>query len=69
MVSNLACSECFENDLYLEEDHTKKKGLAVHISIMCSCGYVKNNYLSKTIVDDENKSKGMKPFEVNTTMV
>ena len=69
MVSSLACPECFENDLYLEEDHSKKKGLAVHISIKCSCGYVKNNYMSKTNVDDVNTSKGMKPFEVNTRMV
>ena len=36
---------------------------------MCSCGYEKNNYLSKTMVDDENRSKGMKPFEANTRMV
>ena len=69
MVSDLACPECFENDLYLEEDHTKRRVLQLHISIMCSYGYVKTNYLSKTMVDVENKTKGMKPLELNTTMI
>ena len=46
MVSNLAGPECY---LYLEEDHTKKNGHAVHISIRGSCGYVKHNDLYKTI--------------------
>ena len=36
---------------------------------MCSCGYVKEEYRSKTIVDESNSSKGVKHFEVNTLMV
>ena len=69
MICSLACSCCFEKDLFLEEDSIKKRGLASRISIMCSCGYVKEEYTSKTIVDDSNSSKGMKPFEINTRMV
>ena len=67
--SSLACPCCFEKDLLLDEDSIKKNGLASRISIMCSCGYVKEKYTSKTTVDDSNSSNAMKPFEVNTRMV
>ena len=53
----------------IEEDSIKKKGLTSRISVMCSCGYVKEEYTSETIVVYSNSSKGMTPFEVNTRMV
>ena len=69
MISSLACPEFFENKLYLEENHAKKKGLAVYISIVCPCGYEKNNYMSKTVTDYQSPSKGMKHYAVNMRIV
>ena len=41
----------------IEEDSIKKKGLTSRISVMCSCGYVKEEYTSETIVVYSNSSK------------
>ena len=69
MVSTLCCPECYEKNLYLEEDAIKKKGLAVYLSIVCPCGYIKEGYTSKAVDETHTLKQGMKPFEVNTRMV
>ena len=69
MICSLACPSCFEKDLFVVEDPIKRKGLASHISIRCTCGYEKEDYTSKVIVDNKNSVRGMKPCEVNTRIV
>ena len=71
MLASLSCPECFENNLYLEEDEIKKKkGRASYISIVCNRRFVKEGYTSKIVVDESRTAKkGMKPFEVNARIV
>ena len=40
IITSLACPECCEKTLYVEEDLTKKKGLATYVSVLCECGSV-----------------------------
>ena len=64
MVSSLACPECYECDLYIDEQYNKKKGLASFLSVNCSnYGYSKESYTSQKIYN--SKVKGMKPMEAN----
>ena len=70
IITSLACPECCEKTLYVEEDLTKKKGLATYISVLCECGYAKENYTSKAVINNPmSNKKGMKPFEINTRAV
>ena len=40
LVSSLACTECHEKTVVLEEDVCKKKGLAYFITVLCTeCDY------------------------------
>ena len=67
MVASLSCPECFENNLYLEEDETKKGSCFLYIYCM---SYVKVGYTSKIAVDESHTAKkGMKPFEINARIV
>ena len=70
IITSLACPECCEKTLYVEEDLTKKKGLATYISVLCECGYAKENYTPKAVINNPmSNKKGMKPFEINTRAV
>ena len=69
IVSSLACPDCFEKGLYVEENPSKKKGFACFISVMCEhCDYVKETYTSKE-VDKQTVSQGMNPYEINIRAV
>ena len=59
LISSLCCPCCYKNDLHLEEQDTKKKGLASYLSIVCPCGYTKEGYTSKHVHDNASK-RGMK---------
>ena len=48
----------------------KKKGLATYISVLCECGYAKENYTSNAVINNPmSNKKGTKPFEINTRAV
>ena len=69
-ITSLACPECCEKTIYVEEDLTKKKGLATYISVLCECGCAKENYTSKAVINNPmSNKKGMKPFEIHTRAV
>ena len=57
IITSLACPECCEKTLYVEEDLTKKKGLATYISKLCECGYAKENYTSKAVINNPMSNK------------
>ena len=74
LVTSLACPECYENKLVLEEDNSKKKRLASYIIVSCTeCCYEFKSYTSKTVQPEEKGvekgTKGMKPYEVNISVV
>ena len=62
LVSSLACSECYECTLFIDEQYQKRK--ASSISINCSsCDYIKEIYSSQTRCT--SKIQGTKPMEIN----
>ena len=70
LVSSLACPECHEKALVLEEDGCKKKDLVYFITVLCTeCDYKFGSYTSKTVQPLVEGPKGMKPFEVNIRTV
>ena len=63
-ISSLACPECLECSLFINENYAKKKGLASLISVNFSnCDFSFENYISQNITNDQ--VQGMKPFEIN----
>ena len=66
----MACPECHEKTLVVEEDKFKKKGLASFIIVSCSnCFYESSSFTSKGVQPLDEETKGMKPFEVNIRSV
>ena len=66
LVSSLACPECHEKALVLEEDGCKKKGIPYFITVLCTeCDYKFGSYTSKTVQPLVEGSNCTKPFEVN----
>ena len=57
IITSLACPECCEKTLCVEEDLTKKNGLATYISVLCECGYAKENYTSKAVINNPMSKK------------
>ena len=63
-ITTLACSDCLECTLTVNENFTEKKGLSSFLSIECSnCQFSKGSYSSQTLAND--KERGVKPFEIN----
>ena len=63
-ITTLACPDCLECTITVNENFTKKKGLSSFLSIECSnCQFSKGSYSSQTLTNDNEK--GMKPFEIN----
>ena len=63
-ISSLACPECLECGLFINENYAKKKGLASLISANRSnCDYSLEKNTSQNITNDQ--VQGMKPFEIN----
>ena len=63
-IFSLACPECLECSLFINENYAKKKGLASLISVNCSnCDFSLEKYTSQNITNDQ--VQGMKPFEIN----
>ena len=60
-ITTLACPDCLECTLTVNENFTKKKGLSSFLSIECS--NCQGSYSSQTLTN--GKEKGMKPFEIN----
>ena len=70
LITSLACPECYEKTLVVEEDKFKKKGLAPFIIVSCSnCFYESSSFTSKGVQPLAEETKGMKPFEVNIRSV
>ena len=70
LVSSLACPECHEKALVLEEDGCKKKGIPYFITVLCTEGdYKFGSYTSKTVQPLVEGSNCTKPFEVNISNV
>ena len=66
MFSCLVCSECFRQEINIEDINSKKKGLVRYLPLKCStCGFVRHFYSSKTVESD----RGMKLFDVNVRTV
>ena len=66
LVSSLACPECHEKALVLEEDGCKKKGIPYFITVLCTeCDYKFGSYTSKTVQPLVEGSNCTKPSEVN----
>lgn len=64
LLGALLCPDCGENDIFLDEDFKKRKGLSSLISINChSCEFKKQCYSSKTVPN--SSVQGAKPFEIN----
>ena len=48
IINCLACPKCFDNNMVVEENYEKKKGLASFIQISCNnCEFSKESYTSK----------------------
>ena len=64
LISSLACPECYECTLFIDEQYEKGKGLGLYISVNCSsCDYINGSYTSHTICT--SKIQGEKPMEIN----
>ena len=64
ILSAVLCPECCNEGLTVEEDDTKRKGLANFILVKCTnCGFTLQKYTSKTV---QNIGKpGMQSFDAN----
>ena len=70
LITSLACPECHEKTLVVEEDKFKKKGLASFIIVSCSnCFYESSSFTSKGVQPLDEETREMKPFEVNIRSV
>ena len=70
LVSSLACPDCHEKTLVLEENGCKNKGIPYFITVLCTeCDYKFGSYTSKTVQPLVEGSNGTKPFQVNIRTV
>ena len=66
LVGDLLCPDCCDSQLYVSTDISKRKGLASHVSMKCTCGYTRSEYTSTII---QKQGKGVKAFDVNMRIV
>ena len=69
VLSLVSCPECFQiGTLYIEEDHSLKKGLASLIKVACNeCDCVVKETYTSNVTNSTNNT--MHHFEVNTRSV
>ena len=71
LVGTLLCPDCCDNNLYVDTDESKRKGLASYIIIRCRCGYSHGEYTSPVInpVEEQERRGGEGTFDINIRSV
>ena len=73
LVCTLLCPDCCDNNLYVDTDESKRKGLASYIIIRCRCGYSHGEYTSPVINPVEEQERkgegGGGTFDINIRSV